>query len=203
MTEGFYQWTTLALLPKVWRDGEGPWALSSWAYIWGMSWPPETPQLSSRRPDGAFMSSAGWRRRSSPFQPCFLFFLFFLMEAPLGAFSLTASLPGLVKEDERHRLNGIGANCNNNNKIICASLLHLQDLYIKCRVHRADGIIKFCTHPFNGMFTLMQSGQRYRSMGRRTARRFKSFFPTAIILLNQRTWTEQTVGQGISFLVRF
>lgn len=30
MTEGFFQWTTLALLPKVWRGGEGPWAPSSW-----------------------------------------------------------------------------------------------------------------------------------------------------------------------------
>lgn len=79
----------------------------------------------------------------------------------MGAFSLTASLPDLVKDDERHRLNGMSANYNTTTttttkKFICASLLHLQDLYIKCRVH----IIKFCTHPFNGMFTLMQSGER-------------------------------------------
>lgn len=116
----------------------------------------------------------------------FFFLFFFLKKAPLGAFSLTASLPCLVKDDERHGLNGMSANYSNNKKIICASLLHLQDLYIKCRVHRAYGIIKFCTHPFNGMFTLVQSGERYRSMGRRTARLLKSFFPTAIRLLNQR-----------------
>lgn len=203
MTEGFYQWTTSALLPKVWRGGEVPWAPSSrdtsegWADLQRHhSCHQEGPTAPSHSPQD---EEGGAPRPSRGF--FFFSFSLFLKKAPLGAFSLTASLPCLVKDDERHRLNGISANYNNNNKkIICASLLHLQDLYTKCRVHRAHGIIKFCTHPFNGMFTLMQSGERYRSMGRGTARLLKSFFPAAIRLPHQRRLRRAFL---FVFLVRF
>ena len=60
----------------------------------------------------------------------------------------------------------------------------LQSIY-NLRVHRrAASIIKDPTHPQHGLFTLLPSGRRYRSVKCRTTRLKNSFFPTAIRLLN-------------------
>ncbi len=54
---------------------------------------------------------------------------------------------------------------------------------------RAASILKDPTHPQHGLFTLLPSGRRYRSVKCRTTRLKNSFFPTAIRLLNHWQFT--------------
>uniref|UniRef100_A0A3B1IGX3 Reverse transcriptase domain-containing protein n=1 Tax=Astyanax mexicanus TaxID=7994 RepID=A0A3B1IGX3_ASTMX len=69
-------------------------------------------------------------------------------------------------------------------KIIRTPLPSLQSIYHH-RVHRrAASILKDSTHPQHGLFTLLPSGRRYRSVKCKTTRLKNSFFPTAIRLLN-------------------
>ncbi len=69
-------------------------------------------------------------------------------------------------------------------KITRTPLPSLQSIYHR-RVHRrAASILKDPTHPQHGLFTLLPSGRRYRSVKCRTTRLKNSFFPTAIRLLN-------------------
>ena len=71
-------------------------------------------------------------------------------------------------------------------RIIRTPLPSLQSIY-HCRVHRrAATILKDPTHPQHGLFTLLPSGRRYRSMKSKTSRLKNSFFPTALRLLNNR-----------------
>uniref|UniRef100_A0A8C1TE37 Reverse transcriptase domain-containing protein n=1 Tax=Cyprinus carpio TaxID=7962 RepID=A0A8C1TE37_CYPCA len=84
--------------------------------------------------------------------------------------------------EERHNLSRIVRTAE---KIIGVSLPQLQDIYTERCVQRAGGILKDCTHSFYGLFTLMQSGKRYRSIKTRKTRLLNSFLPTAVRLLNQ------------------
>jgi len=70
-------------------------------------------------------------------------------------------------------------------KIIKTPLPSLQAIYHR-RVHRrAAAISKDSTHPQHGLFTLLPSGRRYRSVKCRTSRLKNSFYPSAIRLLNR------------------
>ncbi len=89
---------------------------------------------------------------------------------------------GSCTAEERHNLSRIVRTAE---KIIGVSLPQLQDIYTERCVRRAGSILKDCTHPFYGLFSLMQSGKRYRSIKTRTTRLLNSFLPTAIRLLNQ------------------
>ncbi len=69
-------------------------------------------------------------------------------------------------------------------KIIRTPLPSLQAIYHR-RVHRRTAsILKDPTHPPHGLFTLLPSGRRYRSVNCRTFRLRNSFFPSATRLLN-------------------
>ncbi len=64
------------------------------------------------------------------------------------------------------------------------ALPSLQDIYIKRCRSRAVKITKDSNHPGNGLFTLLPSGKRFRSLMAKTERLRRSFFPQAIRLLN-------------------
>ena len=69
-------------------------------------------------------------------------------------------------------------------KIIGTSLPSIGDIATKRCVSKASSIIKDPTHLHHGLFTLLPSGKRYRSIRSRTSRFCNSFFPRAIRLLN-------------------
>ncbi len=83
---------------------------------------------------------------------------------------------------DRKRLQRVVKTAEN---IIRTPLPSLQAIYHR-RVHRrASSILKDPTHPQHGLFTLLSSGRRYRSVKCRTSRLRNSFFPSAIRLLNR------------------
>uniref|UniRef100_A0A3B3BRH8 Reverse transcriptase domain-containing protein n=1 Tax=Oryzias melastigma TaxID=30732 RepID=A0A3B3BRH8_ORYME len=69
-------------------------------------------------------------------------------------------------------------------KITRTPLPSLQSIYKRRVLRRAASIIRDPTHPQRGLFTLLPSGRRYRSVKCRTSRLRNSFFPSAIRLLN-------------------
>ncbi len=72
-------------------------------------------------------------------------------------------------------------------RISGSALPSLQDIYIKRCRSRAVKIIKDSNHPGNCLFTLLPSGKRFRSLMAKTERLRRSFFPTAIRLLNSNS----------------
>ncbi|KAI5103598.1 gastrula zinc finger protein XlCGF28.1-like [Silurus meridionalis] len=67
---------------------------------------------------------------------------------------------------------------------IHTELPDLQDIYsTRCRT-RARKIVKDLSHPNNGLFSLLCSGKRFRSLNANTERMRRSFFPQAIRSLN-------------------
>uniref|UniRef100_A0A3B1K1K8 Reverse transcriptase domain-containing protein n=1 Tax=Astyanax mexicanus TaxID=7994 RepID=A0A3B1K1K8_ASTMX len=69
-------------------------------------------------------------------------------------------------------------------RIVGATLRPLGDLAKQRCLMRATNIIKDQTHPSHGLFSLLPSGRRYRSLTCRTTRFRDSFYPMAIRLLN-------------------
>ncbi|XP_059808501.1 uncharacterized protein LOC132382385 [Hypanus sabinus] len=69
-------------------------------------------------------------------------------------------------------------------QIIGTQLPTIENSYHKCCLGRAKSIIKDAFHPNHGLFTLLPSGRRYRSLRSHTSRHRKSFFPEAVTLLN-------------------
>ncbi|XP_072909543.1 uncharacterized protein [Hemitrygon akajei] len=69
-------------------------------------------------------------------------------------------------------------------RIIGASLPSIVDLYSSRLKKRAGNIIKDSSHPAHGLFDLLPSGRRFRSLQTKTNRHWRSFFPTAVTLLN-------------------
>ncbi|XP_072100677.1 uncharacterized protein [Mobula birostris] len=69
-------------------------------------------------------------------------------------------------------------------RIIGTQLPTIENIYHKCCLGRAKSIIKDASHPNHGLFTLLPSGKRYRSLRSHTSRYRKSFFPEAVTLLN-------------------
>ncbi len=72
-------------------------------------------------------------------------------------------------------------------RISGSALPSLQDIYIKRCRSRAVKITKDSNHPGNCLFTLLPSGKRFRSLMAKTERLRRSFFPTAIRLLNSNS----------------
>ncbi|GAA6088507.1 uncharacterized protein LOC109141784, partial [Tachysurus ichikawai] len=72
-------------------------------------------------------------------------------------------------------------------RTIHTELPDLKDIYSTwCRT-RARKIVKDLRHPNNGLFSLLRSGKRIRSLKANTERMRRSFFPQAIRILNQET----------------
>ncbi|TWW53896.1 hypothetical protein D4764_0015590 [Takifugu flavidus] len=69
-------------------------------------------------------------------------------------------------------------------RIAGASLPSIEDIYRRRCHRRAKKVTKDSCHPAHGLFTLMPSGRRYRSLRTKTSRFRNSFFPTAVSLLN-------------------
>uniref|UniRef100_A0AAX7TJ37 Reverse transcriptase domain-containing protein n=1 Tax=Astatotilapia calliptera TaxID=8154 RepID=A0AAX7TJ37_ASTCA len=69
-------------------------------------------------------------------------------------------------------------------RIAGAPLPAIKDICRKRCLKRAGKIIKDPSHPSHGLFTLLPSGRRYRSLRTKTTRYRNSFFPTAVRLLN-------------------
>ncbi|TWW75006.1 putative RNA-directed DNA polymerase from transposon BS [Takifugu flavidus] len=69
-------------------------------------------------------------------------------------------------------------------RIAAASLPAIEDIYRRRCHRRAKKVTKDSCHPAHGLFTLMPSGRRYRSLRTKTSRFRNSFFPTAVSLLN-------------------
>ena len=69
-------------------------------------------------------------------------------------------------------------------KIVGAEQYSLDDLYLVAVRRKALAIVKDSTHPLNGQFELLPSGQRYRmSLAKRVVYK-RSFVPTAVSILN-------------------
>lgn len=69
-------------------------------------------------------------------------------------------------------------------RIIGTSLPSIQDIAENRCASRARKICSDSSHPHYGLFILLASGKRFRSMRCRTTRFYNSFFPQAIRLLN-------------------
>ncbi|XP_072094357.1 uncharacterized protein [Mobula birostris] len=69
-------------------------------------------------------------------------------------------------------------------RIIGTQLLTVENIYHKRCLGRVKSIIKDASHPNYGLFTLLPSGRRSRSLHSRTSRHRKTFFPEAVTLLN-------------------
>ncbi|KAF7686206.1 hypothetical protein HF521_015568, partial [Silurus meridionalis] len=64
---------------------------------------------------------------------------------------------------------------------------NLQDIYSTQCITRARKIVKDLGHPNNGLFSLLRSGKRFRSLKANPKGMRRSFFPQAIRSLNQET----------------
>ncbi len=64
----------------------------------------------------------------------------------------------------------------------------LQDIYTRRCMRKARRIISDSSHPSHGLFSLLPSGRRIRSIRSRTSRLRDSFFPQTIRLLNTPNW---------------
>ena len=69
--------------------------------------------------------------------------------------------------------------------IIGSKLPDLQDIYRSRCLRKIQKIRLDCSHPAHGLFTLLPSGRRYRSIQARTNRLMNSFYPQAIRFLNK------------------
>ncbi|KAM4523301.1 uncharacterized protein V3H82_001565 [Fundulus diaphanus] len=68
--------------------------------------------------------------------------------------------------------------------IIGAPLPSIKDISSQRCVSRAHNIIRDPSQPHHGLFSLLPSGKRFRSIRCRSTRFCNSFFPVAIRLLN-------------------
>ena len=69
-------------------------------------------------------------------------------------------------------------------RTIGGQLPNLGDIYIKRCKGRTTNILKDPSHPGYGLFSLLRSGSRYRSLAAKTERLRKSFYPQAVRYLN-------------------
>lgn len=70
-------------------------------------------------------------------------------------------------------------------RTIGSQLPSIHDTYHKRCTNKAKSIVKDPTHINHGLFSLLPSGRRYRSLRSRTSRLRYSFFPEAVTLLNK------------------
>ena len=71
-------------------------------------------------------------------------------------------------------------------RITGSHLPSVQGIYNSRCLRKAKKILKDNSHPGYGLFSLLPSGRRYRSIRTRTTRLTNSFFPLAVRLLNQK-----------------
>ena len=71
-------------------------------------------------------------------------------------------------------------------RIIGGHLPSVQGIYNSRCLRKARNIVKDHSHPGYGLFTLLPSGRRYRSIRARTTRLTNSFYPQAVRFLNQQ-----------------
>ena len=88
---------------------------------------------------------------------------------------------GNSKAEERQRLSRVIKTAE---RIIGVPQLPLLGIYNNRCTCRAKCIIQDSSHPSHRLFSLLQSGRRYRSIRTRTSRLHNSFFPSAVRLLN-------------------
>ncbi len=69
-------------------------------------------------------------------------------------------------------------------KIIGAPLPSILDIFLALCSSKANSIVKDPTHPSHGLFQLLLSGRRYRSIRARSTRLLNSFSPEAVRALN-------------------
>ena len=69
-------------------------------------------------------------------------------------------------------------------KIIGCSLPSLEEIYIQRVKNKALKIVKDHSHPANSLFEELPSGRRFRSIKAKTERFKKSFYPSAVSILN-------------------
>ena len=74
---------------------------------------------------------------------------------------------------------------NSAQRTIGCPLPPIHNIYHDRCLNKAKSIVKDNTHPNHGLFTLLPSGKRYRSLRSRTSRHKNSFFPEAVTLLNK------------------
>lgn len=151
-----------------------PWPPQSWNALRSWSWiksylptdldPPCFTSLwlvTYWRPNNTFAHSAGWRKWTSPLLPYFT-------ETPLSRFSLTVSIPVSETLWQRKDINWAwGNHCH----IFRTSIL-------RCRCDSVS-LIKASIHS-HGLYLVMQSGQRYWSIGSKTTQLLNSFFSDSI-----------------------
>ena len=125
-----------------------------------------------------------------------LFFLRRMRRAQLPAPILTTFYRGTIESILTNCISVWSGSCNEADwkivqrvvrtaeKIIGTPLPSIKDTAHNRCLARANSIRGDPTHPHQGLFTLLPSGRRYRSVASKTARFSKSFFPQAIRLLN-------------------
>ena len=69
-------------------------------------------------------------------------------------------------------------------RTIGGKLPNLADIYTKRCKGKTSSILKDPSHPGYGLFSLLRSGNRYRSLAAKTERLRKSFYPQAVRYLN-------------------
>lgn len=69
-------------------------------------------------------------------------------------------------------------------RIVGAPLSSLEEIYKQCCIRRAISIIRDSHHPSHGLFFLLPSGKKCRSISCRTTRMLEGFFTQAVRLIN-------------------
>ena len=69
-------------------------------------------------------------------------------------------------------------------RITGTALPSIASIHRKRHLKKARSIVKDSSHPNHGLFALLPSGRRYRSLRARTSRHLNSFFPSSVVSLN-------------------
>ena len=96
-------------------------------------------------------------------------------------FSITVWFNSLTVDDKR-KLNKIISTAS---RVIGEQLPTLESIYRQRLKKRSYKIVEDPSHPAHGLFELLPSGRRYRSIKTRTNRFRNSLFPSAIRLLSE------------------
>jgi hypothetical protein len=84
---------------------------------------------------------------------------------------------GSTTAEDRRLLDGVVASAS---RVIGIQLPPIDNVYWKRMDKRAERIMADKSHPAHGLFELLPSGRRYRSLAAATSRSAKGFFPTAV-----------------------
>ena len=93
-----------------------------------------------------------------------------------------------TSEKERTKLNKIVRTAS---RIIGTDLPSMETIYEKRLQNKAMSISQDALHPAFGLFELLPSGRRYRSIKTKTSRFANSFFPQAVLALSKSQSTSE------------